>query len=454
MSTNRLAAEPEGSFLRRLGMAVVLASTSFASLVSACNDDGTNGNQQDGGIDGSVQNDAQTNHDGTLSDGTTQDAKDGQDGSMTDGGDGGTGGCHSDPGPGNKERFIVVSHPFTANGQDSSEYETATLAKDGTVAFTGNQFQMGKSSDARIVFTPDGKVGIVPQIDGTLGAFTIDESGQVQVTHAAFSGSFYASSLVMDPTGDRVYLLDSQWRNNGGGIYSVRINCDGTLADEGLVAPAKLAYAMVLLKDQSGRAIVYATDILSSEAGKDAHMLQWQGATPTLLTSAPLFGTDEAIVSSAAVTDDGTYFLVGDNCGFCTSDNRVGIMAIGSNSLTLVDVLTSIEDPMDIQVSPYNNAAIVVSGFGNAVFGLAYDPTNQAHPFTNQGEITYNGQSPQLPARSVMLTRGPLRGTLYLAENMGIRVLRFESNGGVTDVNMISSGSGTDRVVGSIGVQP
>jgi hypothetical protein len=71
-----------------------------------------------------------------------------------------------------------------------------------------------------------------------------------------------------------------------------------------------------------------------------------------------------------------------------------------------------------------------------------------------KGEITYVGKEPQLPANGVLVDRGALRGRVYVAENEGVRQVRFEQDGRVTDLGLFSPGSGLENLVGAIGVTP
>ena len=97
---------------------------------------------------------------------------------------------------------------------------------------------------------------------------------------------------------------------------------------------------------------------------------------------------------------------------------------------------------------------LCVSGYGDAIFVLPYDPNNPTTPFGADVELTYSGGAPQLPGKAVMLTRGQLEGWVFIAENLGVRTVVFESNGQVTDHGRTSFGAGTENIVGAIGVQP
>jgi hypothetical protein len=362
--------------------------------------------------------------------------------------------CSRAPRPADRERRVVVSHPYDTEGGDSDLFEAWPMTAGGTISFGGATFAMGRTTLGRIAFTPDGEVGLLAQEDGTLGVFRIDEQHSFEVLHSRFQGEFYAASVVMDPSGQRAYVLDTQWEENGGGIYSVRIDCDGHIEEEGLIVGAKLPYDMLRVPDGTGRVVVVAKSILGSAEQTNVHLLDWSTA-PSLIDSVDAFGDDEAIVSDAAITSDGRYVLIGDNSGFSSVPNRVAVVEVTPTGLTPTQVISPIEDPIDVVTSPYDNAALVVSGFGDAIFVLDYDPDGSpSAPFSIRGELPYTGSSPALPGKAVMLRRGQLAGTVFVAENIGVRQVVFEADGAVTDLGLSSPGSGLQNVVGAVGVQP
>lgn len=360
------------------------------------------------------------------------------------------GGCGRKPGPADAVRKVVVSHPYDASGNNANTYEVLDLSASGDLSQTGTTFDLGRSTLGKIAFTPDGKVGFVAEEDGKLGIFRFDASGAPQVVDAAFDGGFYATSVTVDPGGDVAYVLDDEWRNNGGGVYALPIGCDGTPGTPHLLAAAKLPAALEFLPGDPSRALLASKDVLSVPAGNDAHLLSW-GDPPSVLGSAAPFPDTGAIVSSAVITHDGKFALIGDN-DITAAQNRIGVVSLAP--IGAVQVLSPIQDPLDFAVSPYDNAALVVSGFGNAIFRLSYDPSNSSAPFALGSEITYQGGKPQLPGNAVSIDRGSLSGLVLVVENTGVRRVRFQSDGSITDLGAFSLGSGTAAMTGAIGVQP
>jgi 6-phosphogluconolactonase (cycloisomerase 2 family) len=361
--------------------------------------------------------------------------------------------CGRVPGPEDGERVVIVSRPYTGSYGKAEAYEVLKLTATGVLSFTGEKFAMGRSNMGDIVFTPDGKLGLASQDeDGSLGVFEVAANGSVKVVHAKFKGGFYAARLVMHPSGDRVYVVDSQWATISGGIHAVRINCDGTLTDEGRVLEAKLPYVLLPVPGK-GQYVTAAKDLLGSAAGDDAHLITLE-PQPARLASADPFADDGQIIASGAMTPDGRYALLGDNSEFSGVPNRVAVLEVGDNSLTQRQTLPDVSDPVALLVSPANDAAIVVSGYGNGIKVLGYDANNAAAPFTMAGNMVYAGAKPQLPGRAVMLERGQLKGRVLVAENVGVRMVEF-TPGSAKDLGLTASpGSGGESMVGTVGIQP
>ncbi|MBI5532479.1 MAG: hypothetical protein HY898_07180 [Deltaproteobacteria bacterium] len=362
--------------------------------------------------------------------------------------------CGRVPGPEDADRIAVVSHPYDTAGKKAEVYELLTLNAAGTLAYTGEKFNMGRSYMGNVVFTPDGKVGIVSQDeDGTLGSFRINAAGHAEVVQAKFKGGFYAGPIVMHPSGDRLYVLDSEWANIGGGVYSVRIGCDGTLTEEGKLIEAKLPYSLVPIPGKPGQAAIAAKDLLSSAAGDDAHLVTIEPSIQKL-ASADAFADDQQIIASGAATPDGKFVLFGDNNEYGTTPNRIAVLEVGDSTLTMKQMLPDMLDPLAILVSPYEDVAIVVSGYGNAIQVLKYDASNATTPFSLVGPLSYKGAKPQLPGGAVMVDRGTLKGRVLVAENEGVRMVQFAQGTGVSDLGVLPSGGGMEGMVGVVGVQP
>ncbi|MEM9189954.1 MAG: hypothetical protein AAGF12_12300 [Myxococcota bacterium] len=344
-----------------------------------------------------------------------------------------------EPKAADRVRYVVVSQPFSDAGEQN-RYGVLELGTDGTLASTGPSFEMGRITVGSIAFTPDGEVGIVAQNDGSLGVFRLDDAGTPTVVHRAFSGAFYASTVVMGPEGLYAYVLDTQFRTSGGGVYRFPIGRDGSLSAPELILPAQLP-AGFFLTDDGASALVVAKDAVDAPTDAfDLHRVSLEDP-PTRAASLKMF-QGEYIVGAAAVWRD-QFVLVGDNCAFC-GPNQVAVAKVSTVEPSFAGAV-QIEDPIAIITSPFEDLALVMSGFGNAVFVL-----ERLEPLSMPTELAYNGDGPALPGGAVMIERGTLTGLILMAENQGVRRIRLREGRIIEDLGRTS----TEFVVGAIGVQP
>jgi hypothetical protein len=356
-----------------------------------------------------------------------------------------------DPGPDDKDRFVVVGHPYDDAVDPDGSYEVLALSSAGVLTTTGTRFPMGPPADEAIVFTPDGEIGFAVQDDGTLGVFRLDAAGVPTVLDAAFSdGGFYAGALTMSEDGGTLWVVDPNFPENGGGVYGVSIACDGTLTGTGRAFEAKSGAAYFDLG--GGHAFLAARGALGSTEVAHAHRIAFD-PTPGLVASVDAFGDDEAILSWAALARGGRHVLLGDNSAFASSPNRVAAVEITTGGLAASQLLTGIDDPYSIAMSPFDDAAIVTSGFGDAIYVLDYDPSAAA-PLSIRGELAYAGSGPQLPGALAMVTRGGLDGRVFIADVRGVYVVRFGAGADVEDLDVFDLGGGVENVVAGIGVVP
>lgn len=350
-----------------------------------------------------------------------------------------------DPGPADGTRRVVVSHPYDADGMKSNVWEVLDLSPAGELGRPGHTFTMGRAFVGEVAFTRDGRIGMAAQEDGTVGVFALDDAGVPTVLEAAFAGSFYAERVVVAPTGE-IYVLDTQWRENGGGIYQLEVDCDGHVMDKGLVAASKLPAALAFTA--AGDWVLAAVDIASSPAGADVHVVKDGGTT--VAASADAFADDMQIVGGATLTADGSTFFVGDTSQFGSEPNRIAVVPVTGAALGTPAMIPDIEDPIALLASPFADKVLVVSGFGDALFEL----TKTNDTWASSGELAYQGGKPQLPGGAVMIERGALRGLVLVAENLGVRRVEMGASGTIVDQGLYSLGDGLENTTGAIGVTP
>jgi len=351
--------------------------------------------------------------------------------------------------PASHARFVVVARPYSEpDGDASDRWEVLPLLSDGALGKATDSFTMDRAGFGHVSFSADGALGAVATDNGDIDVFALSEAGKATVIGDGLDLGVYADSVQV--AGDQLFIVDSNWQNNGGGIYVASFGCDGTLGAAHLLYATKNAYGLYRRAD--GKHLVAAKEAVDTTFGALALVSPKSASWERLATANP-FDAD-AIISKLALTADGKFALVGDNQFFSETPNRVAAIAVDTNTLTTIDVLSPIEDPFDIVVSPMNDAVLVVTGYANDVRVLDYDAT-RLHPFIDMGVPDYVTQKPQLPADAI-LVGGAFPNLVFVTENQAIRRFQFEGNGEISDLGRTATAASEsfELIPGALGVQP
>lgn len=360
-------------------------------------------------------------------------------------------GCPREPASAGRPRWVVASLPYGTGGAQSQDWTLLRLDTDGRLAWTEARFAMGRATGGVVAFTPDGRLGIAVQDDGSLGVFAIADDGEVRVIDGGFRGAFHADQVRIVGNGDRVLVLDAQWAESGGGVHQVEIGCDGTLVDRGRWIPARLPRALLRLPGGAFLLAAWFPEGLPAEAG-DVHLYDL-GDRPRRLGGGQAF-PDDAIIGGAAVTADGTLALLGDVSEFSGRATAIAVMEVQGDALVRRQVITPFEDPVSLVAAPQGGTLLAASGYGDALWVLEQVPGQPETPIRVRGRLDTPGGRPQLPGSMVILERGPLAGRVLVAEVTGIRQVHLGADGSATDLGVTSLGGGVEGLPGSLGIQP
>lgn len=340
-------------------------------------------------------------------------------------------GCRATPAAANRDRAVIVSLPYDNRGRASDAWARLTLTEAGDLVDDGVRFEMGRSFIGEVTFTPDGEIGLAAQDDGTVGMFREDGT----VISTGVSG-FYAGKVVMDPSGEAAWVVDGNWANNGGGIYRLPINCEtGEPGEPERVIEAKLP-ADILLED--GAAVIAGREVSGYTEGDDVARVSWPDGG--FVAGSDAFGDDEAFMTDALRFGD--HILIGDNSEFSGVSTRVAVVA--ADSLAPAGHF-DIEDP--ISLLDAGDFVIVVSGYGDALYGVALDKDGAE---TDRWTLV----SSSLPGGAVMVERGNLAGRVLISEVSGIHMVDLDGERNAVEVSLTSLGSDYEGIVGAIGVAP
>ncbi len=363
-------------------------------------------------------------------------------------------------------RYVVISKPYaveagTGDPIPSNLYEVFRLSTTGQLESIGKRFNLGRMVNGEIVFTPDGELGFSVSSnagEGTIGVFRLGADGTPEVLNTAFAGSFFASRLVMAPDGQHLYVIDGNWPNNGGGVYSVRIGCDGTLVDEGRIVSGKNPDDLACVPGAPTRFVLASKEADGTELGDDLSLFDVEGDI-SLVDGINVFDDDAQWVTDVAVSLDGLYAFAVDTADRDEGTfHRLAVAELRPEGLALTQVVSPLlhQYPTAVVPSPFGNSLLVVTAEvgedGLAIYD--FDASAGDTPVSFRAEVTYQYGRPELPSSAVQIERGGLKGRVLIAEVSAIRQVQFMANGLVADVAKTGTGDGVENIVGAIGVQP
>lgn len=348
------------------------------------------------------------------------------------------------PSPADGPRKVVASHPVSNDGGvRDNRFEVFDLSASGELRTTSKFFRMGRAGDftSPIEFTPDGRIGFAAQDDGKIGVFRF-EGDSVVVVHEAFDSGISPGKLFFIAATHKLLTNDFNTTDNGGGLYTFDVACDGTLSNRQLVLAGDVPSAAVLFDD---KALVTGRSLGTSATMQDLHLVDM--STKSVLTSTTGFPDRDAIAPSVSVSRDRKLIALPDN-GFIIG-SRIAFFELNGNTITSRGVL-DVTSPIAVAFSPFADVGLVVQSDG----ADHYRRLTWGSSFT-VAPITYVHARPQLPAVPVMIKRGALEGRVLIGELDAIRQLQFERDGSITDVSKTdASGVSLDKSIGVIGVTP
>ncbi len=357
-------------------------------------------------------------------------------------------GCRATPQAADRDRLVVISHPYDEDGGPANTWRTLTLTEEGELVLDGDAFEMGRASDGQVVFTPDGSVGMVAQKDGSIGVFRVGEDGSVEVANLGFREDFYAGRLIADASGESVWIVDPNWPVNGGGIYRASISCEnGMLSDSEMVFESKLAAGFLI---QENKAVIVGQEVPGSNTGDDLALVDIE-TLGDAISAADAFGDDEANVSDATLAGDGNFVLMADNSEFSGIPNRIAVAQLTGDTLVASGIIEDVYDPVALIASPFGDTVLVLSGYGDALWVLE---AGGSTGFFLRGEVAYEDGRPALPTAASLVSRGSLSGRVIVTKNQGLQQVQMTADGVVRDLGTTSSGIGFTAIPGAVGVQP
>lgn len=362
---------------------------------------------------------------------TTRQGTPGGSDSGDDSGDPVAEGCHATPLADESDRLLLVSFPYDSDFETSDLWGAARLGQDGALTTIDVELSLGRTTGRVGAFTPDGAFGYVTTDMGLLSTVSVGDDGLPSAIAAEVDAGLYAEALLVHPSGEWLLATDGNWPDNGGGLYRLPIDCD-----TGLLGPAERLFEA---KNPAGLArrpgtidqyVFYGREVPGTASGTNLHLVDLSTSPATILSSVAAFPDEDAIVSDLAFDHDGGSVLVADHSEWTGNPTRIAAVAVEGDALRLTGTL-EVEDPMDLVAAPWSGGGmLVLSGYGDAVWALDRSGDTWA--------VGDKVASSALPAAAVVVTAGPQRGRVLLAEVNGLRAIDLPEAGGADDRGIVA----------------
>ena len=331
-----------------------------------------------------------------------------------------TSGCRSGQPPTEQPELLLFSTPYTEDAGQSPLWRSAII--ENTLTLMTETLDLGRAISGSPQFSTDASWGVVVREDGLISTIAVDSNAAVTPIEVGRDLGIYVAAAAIHRGGEELWLLDPNWPENGGGLYRSQIDCDdGRLSAPELLFSTKNAAAMIDTVDG-----LWIAAREADGAPGQAHLLGISG-----LRTAQIFGDDEAILSDIARTNSGR-IVVADVNEFSGLPTRIGWLNSDGSTGTL-----NVGDPLRLLASPLDDSMLILSGYDNAVY--VFDGAELSEP-------SYQGAAPQLPTAAV----GFSDGRVYIAENQGIRGMRFTESG-VVDDGLLLEMDGLSGITGALG---
>ena len=333
-------------------------------------------------------------------------------------------------------QVIVHSTPYNDDGSQGVLWNASVFDASSKTMSHLAEFEMGRKTIGTISFTPDGSHGFVAQQDGTIGQFRIEEQG-VTVLETGLTGDWYAQDVWFDPADGKLWIVDPNWPENGGGIYHADVDCEtGEIGSASLALPTKNAFGVFPLDLEN--IVVVAREAFDSTA----QVFLLDRASLALIDSAVAFTHEDYNLSAVGISP--SHVFVGDNSSFSGTPN--GFVAIeltteGFGTQQWVAVL----DPVSLVPSKDGSVMLVSSGYGDAL--------HQYLPHLGELTEVVTSSASALPGVGARIHRGYWEGSVLVPENLAIRLLSLAQSQ-VKDEGKIHQAEGFSGMIGSVGITP
>jgi hypothetical protein len=348
-----------------------------------------------------------------------------------------------------RDRPVVVAHPYDANSDPGTLASVLVLHSDGTLADTGADLECGPAP-ALATFTADGRFGVVlgegpGHNQHNLAPFSVDRAGEItrlggviDIRGLGFSGS----DLVPAPDGSGIWLVHY---TGEGGLFFLSFE-----EEEPFIKPAgssgynqfplTLPASMAILPDHR-RAVISGGALAIDDPPYDVTLVDLFAGT---ILDQQVMGVG-SLGGKVAVTSDGTRALIPSADPWGAGDHQVMVVSLGSGSILSWQGV-AVPYPSWVAIHPDDGAALVTSWDGDSVtvLDLSADP-----PVASQ---TISGVP--LADHLDCVREGSLAGLCLISAVTDLAVISLENDGSASQGPSFAFGDGVENITSGPAIFP
>jgi hypothetical protein len=360
------------------------------------------------------------------------------------------------PGAADRDRVMLISHPFGVNAGDvGTEIRSLTLLADGTIRDDGMRLDVHEKP-ARIAFIPAGGIALVLGAQNTLSSVRAETAGALSIINTVTlpAAGYDSGDLLIAEDGRAAFPVGFN-SDASSGISTVHIDCDGHLSvDTPLFFGLRLSESLVFVSGTDRAILLGGQTTFAPVDPLDIRLLQ---RLPTggymELAGFDIFH-DGIDAGRIAVSPNGRVLLVPNGSPFSSEGSTVSVIDVDVGAGTLVERrrLTMMDDAREALFSPDGQTALITREEPGKVDVLA----DMGNGFVMVHEISGIG----LPDKMAMVSRGMLSGHVYLpsvdnsAAGSNIAKLAITGPGMVADQGQFNLGSANTEIPDAIAITP
>jgi hypothetical protein len=348
-----------------------------------------------------------------------------------------------------RDRPVVVAHPYDANSDPGTLASVLVLHSGGTLEDTGVDLECG-SAPALAAFTADGRFGVVlgegpGHNQHNLAPFAVDRNGEITRTGGVIDIrelGFSGADLVPAPDGSGIWLV--HYTGEGGLFF---LSFEGA---EPHILPAQpsgynlfpitLPASMAILPDNR-RAVISGGALAIDDPPYDITLVDLFSG---VVLDQQVMGVG-SLGAKTAVTSDGTRALIPSADPWGAGDHQVMVVSLGPDSILSWEGV-AVPYPSWVAVHPDGGAALVTSWDDDSVTVLNLSSNPLAAVQTISGV--------PLADHLDCVREGLLTGLCLVSAVTDLAVISLDNDGSTTQSPSFAFGDGIENITSGPAIFP